>query len=139
MDAVITRSIGQPRLLRTLLSIFAGVALLIAIVGIYSVVAYTVNQRKSEIGVRLALGALPRDVVRLVMRQGMTPVVIGMAIGIAGASTLGRVLQNQVPGVDASNSLSFGVTIVSLLLTALVACALPSWRASRIAPSVALR
>jgi putative ABC transport system permease protein len=139
MPDVITRSIGQARLMMTLLGLFASVALLIAIVGIYSVVAYTVNQRKSEIGVRLALGALPGDVVRLVMRQGMTPVLLGLLVGIAGAFGVGAVLKNQLFGTGPLDPLSFAVTITSLLVTAVVACGLPSWRASRIAPSVALR
>src|SRR5207253_9644860 len=82
MDAVVARALGQARLMMWLLGIFAGVALLLASIGIYGAVAYTVEQRSGEIGVRMALGAKTRDVLRLVVNEGVTPVVSGLALGI---------------------------------------------------------
>src|SRR5262249_22729894 len=103
MDTVVTQSLGQARLMTWLLGIFAGVALLLASIGIYGAVAYTVEQRTGEIGVRMALGAQTRDVLRLIINQGMRPVIIGLAIGIAAAFALGRLLTSQLYQVSANN------------------------------------
>src|SRR5438309_1544134 len=103
MDAVVAQALGQARLMMWLLGIFAGVALLLASIGIYGAVAYTVEQRTGEIGVRMALGAQTADVLRLVVRQGMAPVVIGLAIGIVSAFVLGRLLTTQLYQVSAHN------------------------------------
>jgi ABC-type antimicrobial peptide transport system permease subunit len=119
--------------------VFAAVALVLATVGLYSVVAHLVGQRTMEIGVRLALGAAPASVVRMVMRQGMAPVAFGLAIGACGAVWLGHLLQNQLFGTAPFDPLSFGVTAMSLILSALAACAIPARRAARIGPSTALR
>ena len=137
--AGLERSIGPQRLLMTLLGIFAGLALLLAVMGIYSVVAYTVSQRRTEIGVRLALGAVPSAIVGLVMRQGMAPVLIGLVVGVGGAAVLGQFLESQLFGTTRFDPLSFAVTIGGLLLASLAACWVPSWRASRMGPAAVLR
>ncbi len=103
MKTVVAQSLGQQRLTMTLLGAFAVVALLLAAVGIYGAVAYTVEQRTGEIGVRMALGAQTMDVLRLVVRQGMTPVVIGLVLGVASALALGRLLTAQLYEVSAHN------------------------------------
>jgi len=122
-----------------LLGIFAGVALLLASIGIYGAVAYTVEQRTGEIGVRMALGAQTRDVLLLVVSQGMKPVVIGLAIGVAAAFALGRLISTQLYQVSAHNpSLLAGATLL-LATTALVACLLPARRATLVDPVQALR
>ena len=103
MDAIVAQALGQARLMMWLLGIFAGVAILLASIGIYGAVAYTVEQRTGEIGVRMALGAQTRDVLRLIVSQGMRPVVIGLAIGIVSAFALGRLLTSQLYEVSAHN------------------------------------
>src|SRR5438093_101331 len=103
MDAVVAQALGQARLMMWLLGIFAGVALLLASIGIYGAVAYTVEQRTGEIGVRMALGAQTFDVLRLVVNQGMRPVIIGLAIGVAAAFALGRLISTQIYEVSAHN------------------------------------
>ncbi len=122
-----------------LLGVFAGIALVLAMVGIYGAVAYTVEQRTGEIGVRMALGAQTADVLRLVVRQGTTPVVIGLGLGIAAAIALGRLLTTQLYEVSASNPALLGVTSVTLAIVALLACLIPARRASHVNPIEALR
>jgi putative ABC transport system permease protein len=139
MDAVVAQALGQARLMTWLLGIFAGVALLLASIGIYGAVAYTVEQRTGEIGVRMALGAQTRDVLRLVVNQGMKPVFIGLAIGIASAFALGRLIASQLYDVSAHNpALLAGATLL-LATTALIACLLPARRATQVDPIQALR
>jgi predicted permease len=139
MDAVVARALGQARLMMWLLGIFAGVALLLASIGIYGAVAYTVEQRTGEIGVRMALGAQNRDVLRLVVNQGMKPVLIGLVIGIGSAFALGRFIASQLYQVSAHNpALLVGSTLL-LATTALIACLLPARRATRVDPIQALR
>lgn len=139
LDATVAQSLGQQRLLFTLLSLFAALALVLAAVGIYSVVAYTVGQRTGEIGVRMALGARPRDVLRLVIGQGMRPVLLGVAAGLAGCLALGRLIQSQLYDVSASDPLMLAATCAVLVGVAAVACLLPARRATRVNPVVALR
>jgi predicted permease len=139
MDAVVAQALGQARLMMWLLGIFAGVALLLASIGIYGAVAYTVEQRTGEIGVRMALGAQTRDVLRLVVNQGMKPVVIGLAIGIVSASALGRLIASQLYKVSSYNPALLGGATVLLAAIALVACLLPARRASMVDPIQALR
>ena len=138
MDAVVARALGQARLMMWLLGIFAGVALLLASIGIYGAVAYTVEQRTGEIGVRMALGAQTRDVLRLVVNQGMKPVVIGLAIGIVSAFVLGRLLTTQLYEVSAHNPALLAGSTVLLAAIALIACVVPARRAAHVDPMVAL-
>jgi putative ABC transport system permease protein len=139
MDAVVAQALGQERLMMWLLGIFAGVALLLASIGIYGAVAYTVEQRTGEIGVRMALGAQTKDVVRLVVNQGMKPVVIGLVIGIVSAVALGRLIASQLYQVSAHNPALLAGATVLLAAIALVACLLPARRATLVDPIQALR
>jgi putative ABC transport system permease protein len=139
LDAVITASLGQERLTMALLGVFAGIALLLAVVGIYGAVAYTVKQRTGEIGVRMALGAQTRDVLRLVIRQGMNPVFIGLIVGLAATFAVGRLLSAQLYQVSPHNPLLLGATAIVLALAALLACLIPARRAILVNPIEALR
>src|SRR6266700_3302435 len=139
MDTVVAQARGQARLMMWLLGIFAGVALLLASIGIYGAVAYTVEQRTGEIGVRMALGAQTMDVLRLVMAQGMKPVVVGLIAGLAAALALARLLASQLYQVSAYNPLLLSATLVILGAAALLACLLPARRATRVDPIQALR
>ncbi|HLW34223.1 MAG TPA: ABC transporter permease [Chthoniobacterales bacterium] len=139
MDAVVAQALGQARLMTWLLGIFASVALLLASIGIYGAVAYTVEQRTGEIGVRMALGAQTRDVLRLIVNQGMKPVVIGLAIGMMCAFGLGRLIASQLFEVSAHNPALLGGVTILLAGTALFACLLPARRAAMVDPVQALR
>ena len=139
MDTIVAQALGQARLMMWLLGIFAGVALLLATVGIYGAVAYTVEQRTGEIGVRMALGAQTMDVLRLVVSQGMKPVIFGLVVGLASAIALGRLLTSQLYQISAHNPLVLGATLAILGLAALLACLFPARRASLVNPVEALR
>ena len=139
MDEVVAQALGQARLMMWLLGTFAGVALLLASIGIYGAVAYTVEQRTGEIGVRMALGAQTRDVLRLIINQGMKPVVIGLAIGIVAAFALGRLISSQLFEVSAHNPALLGGATILLAAIALFACLLPARRAAMVDPVQALR
>ena len=139
MDAVVAQALGQDRLMTWLLGIFAGVALLLASIGIYGAVAYTVEQRTGEIGVRMALGAQTRDVLKLIINQGMRPVVIGLAIGMVATIALGRLIASQLFEVSANNPALLGGATILLAATALFACLLPARRAAMVDPVQALR
>jgi predicted permease len=139
MDTVVAQARGQARLMMWLLGIFAGVAVLLASIGIYGAVAYSVEQRTGEIGVRMALGAQTRDVLRLIVNQGMRPVVIGLAIGIISAFALGRLLTSQLYEVSAHNPALLAASTVLLAAIALIACLVPARRAAHVDPIQALR
>ena len=123
----------------TLLGVFAGVALVLAAVGIYGAVAYSVEQRTGEIGVRMALGAQTLDVLRMVVRQGMQPVVIGLILGLSAAIAAGRLIAAQLYQVSAANPFVLGTTAVMLSGVALLACLVPARRASMVDPIQALK
>jgi putative ABC transport system permease protein len=139
MDQWLSNSSAQPRLNTVLLSIFASLALLIASIGIYGVLAYSVSQRSGEIGVRMALGATPRGVLRLVVGEGMKVALIGIGTGLLGGLALGRTLSRLVFGVPVRDPATFIGVAVTLASVALAACAVPAFRASRVDPIVALR
>jgi predicted permease len=139
MDDVVAQALGQARLMMWLLGIFAGVALLLATVGIYGAVAYTVEQRTGEIGVRMALGAQTMDVLRLVVMQGMKPVAIGLAVGLTTALAVGRLIKSQLYETSAYNPMLLSGTLAILGLAALLACLFPARRATLVNPVEALR
>jgi putative ABC transport system permease protein len=139
MSAIVAQAVGQTRLMMWLLGIFAVVALLLATVGIYGAVAYTVEQRTGEIGVRMALGAQTADIVRLIVNNGMRPVVFGLIAGLAAALALGRLITSQLYQISAYNPLLLTMTISILGLAALLACLFPARRASLVNPIDALR
>ncbi len=139
LGAIVTQSLGQERLTMALLGVFAGIALLLAVVGIYGAVAYTVEQRTGEIGVRMALGAQTTDVLRLVVRQGMNPVILGLIIGLAGTFAVGRLLAAQLYQISPHNPLLLGATAIVLAVAALLACLIPARSATHVDPIEALR
>ena len=139
MDELIATTLSQHRFSMWLFAALAGLAFLLATVGIYSVLAYSVRSRIHEIGVRIALGARPADVIRLVIAEGMRPTLIGVAVGAAGAFALGGVLSKLVYGVSPADPLTFGAVALLLSLVAAGACAIPGYRATRVHPIVALR
>jgi putative ABC transport system permease protein len=139
MEKTIDESLATQRLSMTLLAVLASLALILAAVGIYGVMSYTVSQRTHEIGIRLAIGAQPRDVFRLVLRHGMTLTLIGVVIGLMGAFGLTRLMTQMLFGVRPTDPATFAGIAVLLTVVALVACYLPGRRATRVDPMVALR
>jgi len=139
LDAVVDRSVGQRWFQTTVLGSFAAVALLLASIGVYGVVAYGVSQRAREFGIRLALGARRADIVGLVMRRGTMLFAAGAALGLVGAVATERVLSTMLFNVRSSDAVSFAAATAVLLVVSLVACALPARRAGRLDPSLALR
>jgi predicted permease len=139
MEQLAIESLAQQRLLMLLFGIFAGLALLLACVGVYGVLAYLTSQRVSEIGVRMALGATAGNVILLVLRQSMAMIFVGVGVGIAGALAAGRLLERFVAGVKSLEPLTFAMMVFVLILAALFASFVPARRASRIDPMCALR
>jgi putative ABC transport system permease protein len=138
MDDVVMNSLGTRRVSMQLFAVFACAALLLAALGIYGVMAYSVTQRTQEIGIRMALGAQKSDVLALVIRQGMTLTVIGVVVGLVGAFAVTRLISNLLFGVAATDPLTFVAIPLLLLFVALVACYLPARRAARLDPTIAL-
>jgi len=138
MDDVVANSLGTRRVSMQLFAFFACAALLLAAIGIYGVMAYSVTQRTQEIGIRMALGAQRSDVLGLVIRQGMGLTLIGVCVGLAGAFALTRLIANLLFAVVATDPAIFLAIPLLLLFVALVACYLPARRAARLDPRTAL-
>ncbi len=122
-----------------LFSIFAALALVLAVTGVYGVLAYSVSQRTHEVGIRMALGAGRRDVLRLFMGQGMRLVLLGLVIGLGGAFALTRLMSSLLFGVSSTDAATFVLVAVGLMLVGVFACYLPVRRATRVDPLIALR
>jgi len=139
MDDILSDTLGPRRFSALLISVFAALALLLAAVGIYGVISYMVGKRTNEIGIRMALGAHPRDVLRLIVAHGMKLAIFGIGIGIAGALALTRLMASLLYGVAATDPLTFVAVAILLVLVAAIACYIPARRAMRVDPMIALR
>jgi len=139
MDEIVSHSVAPRRFNMLLLTIFAGVALLLALVGVYGVLAHSVGQRTAEIGLRVALGATPRSVLALIVGQGMRPIMVGIAIGLAGAVGLSHFVSSLLFNVKPVDPLTYGAVALLVAVAALLSCFVPALRALRVDPVAALR
>jgi putative ABC transport system permease protein len=139
MRELVSNELARPRFYLLLLSLFAGLAVVLAAVGLYGVVAYVVRQRTREVGIRMALGARSIDVVRLMLWQGLRPAIAGVALGLAGAVAASRVMSGLLYEIQPSDPVAYAGATVFLLAIVVVACAIPAGRATRVPPSTALR
>lgn len=136
---VYSESLGSRRFNLFLIGFFAAITLLLATAGVFGVMTYSVSRRTREIGVRVALGASSRDILRLVLGRGLRPILIGVAIGVAGSFALTRAIQSLLFGVKPTDPLTFISVVVLLILVASLACYLPARRAAQVDPMQALR
>ena len=139
MDERLVESVAQPRFQALLLGLFAILALTLVVTGVYGVVSYSVSQRTHEIGVRMALGAQAKDVLRMVLRQGMMPAVVGVGFGALAAFLSTRLMRSLLFGVSENDPLTFLSIGLLLLMVAFLACWLPARSAAKVDPMVALR
>jgi putative ABC transport system permease protein len=139
MEEYVEASVAQRRFTSLLCSIFAGAGLLLAVVGLFGVMSYSVAQRTHEIGVRVAVGADKTDILRLILSEGMGITLLGIGIGLAGTFAVSRFLTSQLFGVSATDAFTFLGVVVTLAAVALLACYIPARRATRVDPMVALR
>jgi len=136
---VIENTVRDKSLNTTLLTVFAGVSLLLAMIGVYGVMSYTVAQHTREIGIRIALGAQPRAILKLIMGRGFVLVSIGVAVGILASLGLTRFIESMLFGVRPTDPLTFAMIVVLLVFIALLACLIPALRAMHVDPIVVLR
>ncbi|HEX6717953.1 MAG TPA: ABC transporter permease [Pyrinomonadaceae bacterium] len=139
MDEIRAESVAPERLNLTLLALFAGIALVLAIVGIYGVMSYSVTQRTHEIGIRMAIGARPLDVFKMILGHGMKLALIGVALGLVGAFALTRLMATMLFGVEPTDATTFAGISILLIAVALLACYLPGRRATKVEPTISLR
>jgi ABC-type antimicrobial peptide transport system permease subunit len=139
VEAELGESLAVRRFQAQLLSLFSSLALLLAAVGIFGLMTQLVTRRTEEIGVRMAVGAAPNDVLRMVLRQGLLLVAAGGVVGTAGALIIARLLKSLLYGVSAGDLLSYAAAAAVMALTAAIACAIPAWRAAHLDPMAALR
>jgi len=139
MEEVVNRSVAGTRYLSRLLLIFSVVALVLAVIGVHGVMSKLVSQRTHELGVRVALGAEPGSVLRLVLAQGVRLTAIGIGCGLLMSLGLGRILRRFVIGISATDAASYTIAVGAIFVVAMVATMLPAWRAARLDPLDALR
>lgn len=139
LDQYFAQSVEEPRFITLLLGGFAGLALVLACLGIYGVISFTVVQRTREIGIRLAVGAQKGDVLWMVIREGLSPALAGVAIGIISAFRLTRLLSSLLYGIRPADPVTYAVVALTLTGVALLACYIPARRATKVDPIVALR
>ena len=139
MEQRVNESLARQRFSMMLLGVFASVALVLATIGIYGVMAYLVNQGTRELGIRIALGASPGNILRLVVRQGMVLAFSGVAIGLVAAFLLVRLMRSMLFGVEVTDPITFTGISLLLAIIALLACYIPAQRAARIDPMISLR
>jgi ABC-type antimicrobial peptide transport system permease subunit len=139
MDGVISRSLEGFSLRAGAVVLFGSAALVLAMLGVYGVLAFAVNQRQREIGLRMVIGASGPGVVRWVLARGLWPVAAGLVVGLAGAVAAGRFVRDLLFGVEPTDGATLAGVTICLVVAALAACLLPAWRAVRVDPAVALR
>jgi putative ABC transport system permease protein len=139
MSEIVRESVAEPRFRTTLVAFFAGAALALAVIGIYGVISYSVGMRTREVGIRVALGAGKRDVLRLIVRQGLGLTSVGLAAGLAGAIGLTRFLSSLLFETGSLDPATYAGVALLLLAAGLLACWIPARRAARLDPIVALR
>jgi macrolide transport system ATP-binding/permease protein len=139
MNQLIDRSTGDASFSATLVLAFAAISLILAAVGLFGVLSYIVAQRTTEIGIRIALGAQPEQVMRLMLRDGLRPALFGLALGLVASMGVTRFLESMLYRTPQLDPLVYVVVSVTLLMAAIMACVAPAWRASRLDPMIALR
>jgi putative ABC transport system permease protein len=139
MESLLDRRVADKRFLMVLMGVFAALAMVLTVIGLYGVMSYAVNQRTQEIGVRMALGAGAGAIQRMILRHGMILVLNGVALGLAASWLLTRLMTNLLFAVSPTDPLTFGAISLVLIIVALLACLIPARRAMKVDPIVALR